>query len=811
MSRRSLPLNESLLDGALTSSLNVGRGRSWSRLQRSGPVQRHSASCSESLLLGSPRRHTRQPVHNSSLHSMVTDTSLMSSLLEESSIQDSTMINTMWGLDQDGDPKENSMSEETCSRRRTQLCSKLFCRECIPQPAARPSPTAATLHPEPSAVCQDRNRGSCTGNDCKKKQLSQMLAPSSFSPSSSSWSSLAVCVLGLVYNTAVRSAHQCRGLCRRWSQLTTRLHLTQFSLTLSWVLLPLLLLLSLGWFCFASFHLLLTYVNISAWTAAVSNTQDSSLSNSFFASQSWSAGDASEAPKEAEEEQLLEGPAESPAQKLSDAERLLHVEQSLAALWKLVEAKGQRADQLQSKVSWYHSQLQQQPPSQREVELWLKRRLDRELMELHRKLNEERELRKQQDRLQQQKHTSRLDQMEQQLQTLAYQIQELQSTLETSTRNPPSAAVSLGASSFHDALFAKVSQLEAAVGDIFRDMAHVSKRWDGCQQLGKIQQMISKQVSKLVGEEVRALVSGNQLTYRGDAVTLPEVLLTWLSQQFVSSTHLEAALLSLELSILQNVSLQLQQFEEMVGGAAPPGGGRPATKEDVQVMLRDALRQFSEDQTGMADYALESAGGSILSTRCSETYETRAALLSMFGVPLWYFSQSPRTVIQPDVHPGNCWAFRGSTGFLVIRLSMSILPTAFTLEHIPKALTPGGMLLSAPRHFSVYVRTNNSRPPSSCSPESGVFSFLGADGGKSGAPSAAWHLHLQGGWRSFADVPRYSESSLLSYIPRGFKNQSRERPLLPLLLPATNNLGSKRCNSWESSSRPFPSQLYSDA
>uniref|UniRef100_A0A8C7XWZ7 SUN domain-containing protein n=1 Tax=Oryzias sinensis TaxID=183150 RepID=A0A8C7XWZ7_9TELE len=611
MSRRSLPLNESLLDGALTSSLNVGRGRSWSRLQRSGPVQRHSASCSESLLLGSPRRHTRQPVHNSSLHSMVTDTSLMSSLLEESSIQDSTMINTMWGLDQDGDLKENSMSEETCSRRRTQLCSKLFCRECIPQPAARPSPTAATLHPEPSAVCQDRNRGSCTGNDCKKKQLSHMLAPSSFSPSSSSWSSLAVCVLGLVYNTAVRSAHQCRGLCRRWSQLTSRLHLTQFSYTLSWVLLPLLLLLSLGWFCFASFHLLLTYVNISAWTttaAAVSNTQDSSLSNSFVASQSWSAGDASEAPKEAGEEQLLEGPAESPAQKLSDAERLLHVEQSLAALWKLVEAKGQRADQLQSKVSWYHSQLQQQPPSQREVELWLKRRLDRELMQLHRKLNEERELRKQQDRLQQQKHTSRLDQMEQQLQTLAYQIQELQSTLETSTRNPPSAAVSLGASSFHDALFAKVSQLEAAVGDIFRDMAHVSKRWDGCQQLGKIQQMISKQVSKLVGEEVRALVSGNQLTYRGDAVTLPEVLLTWLSQQFVSSSHLEAALLSLELSILQNVSLKLQQFEEMVGGAAPPGGGRPATKEDVQVMLRDALRQFSEDRTGMADYALESAG-----------------------------------------------------------------------------------------------------------------------------------------------------------------------------------------------------------
>lgn len=39
-------------------------------------------------------------------------------------------------------------------------------------------------------------------------------------------------------------------------------------------------------------------------------------------------------------------------------------------------------------------------------------------------------------------------------------------------------------------------------------------------------------------------------------------------------------------------------------------------------------------------------GGSILSTRCSETYETKTALMSLFGLPLWYFSQSPRVVIQ---------------------------------------------------------------------------------------------------------------------------------------------------------------------
>lgn len=46
------------------------------------------------------------------------------------------------------------------------------------------------------------------------------------------------------------------------------------------------------------------------------------------------------------------------------------------------------------------------------------------------------------------------------------------------------------------------------------------------------------------------------------------------------------------------------------------------------------------------DVCARPAGGSILSTRCSETYQTKAALLSLFGVPLWYFSQSPRAVIQ---------------------------------------------------------------------------------------------------------------------------------------------------------------------
>lgn len=59
---------------------------------------------------------------------------------------------------------------------------------------------------------------------------------------------------------------------------------------------------------------------------------------------------------------------------------------------------------------------------------------------------------------------------------------------------------------------------------------------------------------------------------------------------------------------------------------------------------------------------------------------------------------------QPDVYPGNCWAFKGSQGYLVIRLSLRILPTSFCVEHIPKALSPTGNITSAPRNFTVFVR-----------------------------------------------------------------------------------------------------------
>lgn len=63
----------------------------------------------------------------------------------------------------------------------------------------------------------------------------------------------------------------------------------------------------------------------------------------------------------------------------------------------------------------------------------------------------------------------------------------------------------------------------------------------------------------------------------------------------------------------------------------------------------------------------------------------------------------PALPLQPDVHPGNCWAFQGPQGFAVVRLSARIRPTAVTLEHVPKSLSPNSTISSAPKDFAVFV------------------------------------------------------------------------------------------------------------
>ncbi|XP_032183630.1 SUN domain-containing protein 1 isoform X6 [Mustela erminea] len=250
-------------------------------------------------------------------------------------------------------------------------------------------------------------------------------------------------------------------------------------------------------------------------------------------------------------------------------------------------------------------------------------------------------------------------------------------------------------------LLSVVTHLELELGRLKSELSSWQHLKSSCEEVHSIHGKVDAQVR----ETIRLLFSD------GEQGGSPDWLLQALSSRFVSKDDLQALLRDLELQILKNITHYISVTKqvpdsETVVSAAKEAGVSGITEAQARVIVNNALKLYSQDKTGMVDFALESGGGSILSTRCSETYETKTALISLFGIPLWYFSQSPRVVIQPDIHPGNCWAFRGSQGYLVVRLSMKIRPTTFTLEHIPKTLSPTGNITSAPKDFAVYGLEN---------------------------------------------------------------------------------------------------------
>uniref|UniRef100_A0A671Y9X5 SUN domain-containing protein n=1 Tax=Sparus aurata TaxID=8175 RepID=A0A671Y9X5_SPAAU len=638
MSRRSLRLDDGLLDRGLphsSTSFSVG-GPSWrsSRSMKSRRSQQLSVSCSESLLLSTPRKLAAPSLLNSSVAS---DASLLSSLLDASSVQESTMVDTFWGLDHDVDAKESTIVAEhstvladstligsDCPKHPVQTLSRVYCKDCELQSdreesthctsskytstssavtGPRPGPSGPGDQDTSTIYCRDRSRKNRTGVLASMWDRSAAHVFSLFSllyhqlmlqkrrDVTARSSHCGVMTLrestknqkephpnGSLCTTA---ADVYRWLNRRWHHMTASILLTRFPLRLLLVLVPLLLLFSLCWFCSAGLQSVLPAV--SEWRMTVPDVPALSSIYSFMSPRSQSAEGTVEELRAVQpyKEPLYSRPpsTETPSAKeeasaaasADEATRLVHLEQSLTALWDRVEGGGRQAEQRHVEVLRLYADLQQQQVSAHSSreEARLSELLQQQLEQLQARLDEERQQReqtRQQDLSQQQSQASRLDQLELQLQSLAAKTEEVQWRQEAAV-SPSStlpAAVSVGVDrQSHDALLAVVARLEAALEDVRRDVTGLSGCRDGCRRLDRIQQTISDQVSVQVREEVRTLVYGNQLTVGGEAsgdqAGLPESLLQWLSQQYVSGADLQASLASLELRILQNISLQLEQ------------------------------------------------------------------------------------------------------------------------------------------------------------------------------------------------------------------------------------------------------------
>ncbi|XP_031228326.1 sperm-associated antigen 4 protein isoform X3 [Mastomys coucha] len=144
---------------------------------------------------------------------------------------------------------------------------------------------------------------------------------------------------------------------------------------------------------------------------------------------------------------------------------------------------------------------------------------------------------------------------------------------------------------------------------------------------------------------------------------------------------------------LQQLQIELNKLRKEVSSI------RAAHSESVAKFV---FQKLNEDFVRKPDYALSSVGASIDLEKTSNDYEDRNTAYFWNRWSFWSYARPPSVILEPDVFPGNCWAFEGDQGQVVIRLPGHVHLSDITLQHPPPAVAHTGGASSAPRDFAVF-------------------------------------------------------------------------------------------------------------
>ncbi|XP_035405056.1 SUN domain-containing protein 1 isoform X5 [Cygnus atratus] len=709
MSRRSLRLAAAgfnKTDGARSDTLRDSSysGNMTFREQSKVVRQRKSTNKQSGSVRETPRKTLfSSPIYSqSSFNSHTTDASMVSTVLDESSIREQTEVDHFWGLDDDGEPKGSDTmltqgnGDIATAEAQTTMINGYTCSDCSMLSERKEALTARSASCMPSSRIYSRDRSqrhASTHSDyCGSMNVKEFYREDSHlgvneesicyfmlhvlrTVGATGWL-VSQKVLSLLWLAILSPGRAASGMFRLlrtgWYQLVTLLSLLKVFLLrrclpkifkLLLFVIPLLFLLGIWFWGFDGFVSLLPVLN---WTR-IDKVQRIDDSNYVPEPQ----------PDSSHTVQPTKGTIN-----IFDSGRISELEKQMA----LVSDRCHHHDEEYSKVMLLLHNLQDQVAQmgdRSEILKLIKNVMDQHLKEI--KLEEKTDF-----LALHQEHELRIVMLEDLLKKLSAESEDIQKELDV-------AKAKTVREDEHNQLLSRVKKLELELSQVKSELLTGESVKTSCEKIDVIHEKVDAQVK----ESVKMMFFGDQHE------DFSESLLQWLTSNFVTKSDLQTLLRDLELQILKNITQHMSVTNqritsEVVTNVVNNAGISGITEAQAQIIVNNALKLYSQDKTGMVDFALESGGGSILSTRCSETYETKTALISLFGIPLWYFSQSPRVVIQPDMYPGNCWAFKGSEGYLVVRLSMKIYPTAFTMEHIPKTLSPSGNITSAPRNFSVY-------------------------------------------------------------------------------------------------------------
>ncbi|KAM9179544.1 SUN domain-containing protein 1 isoform 7-T7 [Mergus octosetaceus] len=638
--------------------------------------QRKSTNKQSGSVRDTPRKTLfSSPIYSqSSFNSHTTDASMVSTVLDESSIREQTEVDHFWGLDDDGEPKGSGTmltqgnGDMATAETQTTMINGYTCSDCSMLSERKEALTAKSASYVPSSRIYSRDRS-------QKHPSSYFMLHVLRTVGATGWlvSQKVLSLLWLAILSPGRAASGVFRLLRTgWYQLVTLLSLLKVFLLrrclpkifkLLLFVIPLLFLLGIWFWGFDGFISLLPLLN---WTR-IDKVQR--IDDSIYVPEPQPGSS-----------HTVQPPKDTI--NIFDSGRISELERQMA----FVSDRCHHHDEEYSKVMLLLHNLQDQVAQMGDRSEILK--LIENVMGQHLK---EIKLEEKTDFLAlHREHELRIVMLEDLLKKLSAESKDIQKEFDI-------AKAKTVREDEHNQLLSRVKKLELELSQVKSELLTGESAKTSCEKIDVVHEKVDAQVK----ESVRMMFFGDQHK------DFSESLLQWLTSNFVTKSDLQTLLQDLELQILKNITQHMvvtnqRVTSEVVTNVVNNAGISGITEAQAQIIVNNALKLYSQDKTGMVDFALESGGGSILSTRCSETYETKTALISLFGIPLWYFSQSPRVVIQPDMYPGNCWAFKGSEGYLVIRLSMKIYPTAFTMEHIPKTLSPSGNITSAPRNFSVY-------------------------------------------------------------------------------------------------------------
>ncbi|KAL5105992.1 hypothetical protein TcWFU_000006 [Taenia crassiceps] len=240
----------------------------------------------------------------------------------------------------------------------------------------------------------------------------------------------------------------------------------------------------------------------------------------------------------------------------------------------------------------------------------------------------------------------------------------------------------------------RIGSIERLVQNLEQALQKLTSELASLQKTEASQQLISKARLEELMEEMKVTFSEKL------ALDLKQKIMKELAQTTETDPMTQVKVIDL---IRRTVDEKLKE----TFGSAPKSttGNIPA---GVLAYIDSVFEVLMADGTGKADFALESAGGTVVSTRCTRTYTSFKSAISLFGITLAYWSRSPNEILQPSTHPGECWCFHGSEGQAIVRLAVPVHVTGVSLEHIPKSLAHTGRIDSAPRDFLIKALESDS-------------------------------------------------------------------------------------------------------